>query len=135
MKLVTFAESGCWEYAKNRAGDSYRQVSVRVDGKPVLIYAHRLVYEQLIGTIPDGLQLDHLCRRRLCVNPSHLEPVTPKENTRRAKALIQACPIGHPYGADNSRFQRDGRRYCRECKRIKALDRSRADTARRKEKP
>jgi hypothetical protein len=52
------------------------------DGQRMM--AHRWHYRQIIGPIPEGLQLDHLCRVRSCVNPDHLEPVTPKENTRRA---------------------------------------------------
>jgi hypothetical protein len=68
--------------------------------------AHRLAYEELVGPVPDGLQLDHLCRVRRCVNPAHLEPVTSKENTRRGTAVDVIaerqrskthCPRGHPY--------------------------------------
>lgn len=53
--------------------------------------AHRVVYEALVGPIPDGLQLDHVCRNRACVNPAHLEPVTALENTRRS-ALAKLTP-------------------------------------------
>lgn len=120
MCLVTVVDSGCWEYAAGtRAGTSYRQIGVVVDGKQRFIYAHRVAYENLVGPIPEGMQLDHLCRNRMCVNPHHLEPVTPKENTMRARALIQECPSGHPYGPENTRYQPDGRRYCAECKRIR----------------
>lgn len=50
--------------------------------------AHRFYYEEAKGPIPAGLQLDHLCRERLCVNPDHLEPVTPMENTRRSRSMV-----------------------------------------------
>lgn len=58
--------------------------TVRVAGKDWL--AHRWYYEQAHGPIPEGMQVDHLCRVRTCVNPGHLEVVTPKENTRRSEA-------------------------------------------------
>jgi hypothetical protein len=121
---ITRLVSGCWEYAaESRKGDSYRQVQLVEDGKRVLRYAHRVMYEHLVGPIPDGMQLDHLCRNRMCVNPDHLEPVTARENTRRATALITACPSGHAYDDQNTALTPEGRRYCRECKRIKALAR------------
>ena len=124
MRLVETTPSGCWEYAaKTRQGDSYRQVTVIVDGKQRFIYAHRAAYEALIGPIPAGKQLDHLCRNRMCVNPEHLEPVTAKENTKRARSLIRACPAGHPYDTENTRTSPCGRRYCAECKRIKSRER------------
>jgi hypothetical protein len=120
MRMVVKSEAGCWEYAAHsRKGNSYRQVNVYVDGKQVLRYAHRVAYEHFVGEIPDGLQLDHVCRNRVCVNPAHLEPVTASENRRRATALITHCPQGHPYDETNMRVQPDGRRYCRECKRAR----------------
>lgn len=134
MRLVTKTADGCWLYAADtRAGKSYRQVTEIVDGKQVHAYAHRVAYEHIVGPIPPGMQLDHLCRNRMCVNPEHLEPVTAQENRRRATALITECPNGHPYDEANSKHSPDGRRYCRECKRIKGIARYRASARIEKE--
>lgn len=78
--------------------------------------AHRLAYELVIGPIPDGHEIDHLCRNRECVNPFHLEPVTHRENCIRAARLKTQCPRGHEYAGDNLRLYR-GRRFCRQCSR------------------
>ena len=80
--------------------------------------AHRFVYEYYVGPIPDGLQLDHLCRVKHCVNPEHLEPVTNQENQIRYKQTITHCPKGHEYSDSNTRVYQ-GRRWCRECDRIR----------------
>ena len=90
---------------------------------------HRLAYSMLVGAIPEGLHIDHLCRARDCVNPAHLEPVTCGENTRRSTApeaarkrhaAVTHCPRGHGYTAENTKFRR-GRGYderlCSECRR------------------
>ena len=85
--------------------------------------AHRWVYETLVGKIPEGLALDHLCRIKRCVNPDHLEPVTKLENTLRAFDTIRKpyCPKGHPYNEENTYLERRGTatpaRRCRICKR------------------
>lgn len=82
--------------------------------------AHRFAYELLVGPIPVGLQLDHLCRVRRCVNPAHLEPVTARENIMRGvgmgarNARRTHCPKGHPYEGDNLLLDKTGRR-CRTC--------------------
>lgn len=78
--------------------------------------AHRWGYLNLVGPIPEGLHLDHLCRVRHCVNPAHLEPVTPLENTRRGVGHGKEthCPQGHPYDGDNL-YRCQGRRFCRTC--------------------
>lgn len=82
--------------------------------------AHRLSYTLFKGEIPDGLHVDHLCGVRNCVNPDHLEAVSPRENNIRAKALVTHCPSGHEYSEENTAFARtaaDGvTRICRVCK-------------------
>lgn len=82
--------------------------------------AHRWLYERAVGKVPSGLDLDHLCRVRACVNPSHLEPVTRRVNVLRGaghpakNAAKTKCPQGHPYAGDNLRVVA-GQRRCRTC--------------------
>lgn len=73
--------SACWEWFGTVSPGGYGTLQVNGRRKQ----AHRFMYEREIGPIPDGLHLDHLCRNTLCVNPAHLEPVTPQENTRRSR--------------------------------------------------
>lgn len=79
-------------------------------------YAHRAIYEVIFGPIPDGLQLDHLCQNRWCVNPYHLEPVTCRENLRRAGTVGKAlCKRGHTLDY----IRPDGKgRDCKTCRHI-----------------
>lgn len=82
--------------------------------------AHRFAYELEVGPIPDGLHLDHLCRVRHCVRPSHLEAVTQQENNRRAaevRVKVTHCPQGHEYTPENTYRQRWGARLCKACAR------------------
>jgi hypothetical protein len=86
--------------------------------------AHRAAYEMYVGPIPDGLEIDHLCRVRHCVNPAHLDAVTAAENIRRMtphradyKSAKTHCPQGHPYDAENTLVGKDGGRSCRACKK------------------
>jgi HNH endonuclease len=75
--------------------------------------AHRIAYEQAFGPIPRGLEIDHLCRRRSCVNPDHLEAVTHRVNCDRAKR--SCCRRGHPYNEANTYITPRGNRQCRRC--------------------
>ena len=79
------------------------------------VYAHRFAYEMLAGPIPEGLEIDHLCNVRHCVNPDHLEPVTYRENTDRRVDRKTHCKNGHPFDDANSYLWR-GNRYCRACR-------------------
>lgn len=121
MARVIVTASGCWIYTGplNHGGYGVISIGQRTDGRSIQRRAHRVAYEHLVGPIPDGLTLDHLCRTPACVNPSHLEPVTAAENIKRAAASITTCAQGHPYDASNTIRRRDGRRRCRECNRVR----------------
>lgn len=92
------------------------------------IGAHRFAYELLVGPVPDGQQLDHLCRNPPCVNPDHLEPVTARENVLRGFGITAdqsrriRCPAGHEYTPENTRVSKRGFRNCRACARVRASE-------------
>lgn len=115
-RKVDVADSGCWEWNGGLWGGGYGRFVL--DGRHV--QAHRWAYEALVGPIPDGLQLDHLCRNRRCVNPDHLEPVTNRENGVRgigiaARALATHCSHGHEWTEENTNVRPNGTRRCRKC--------------------
>ena len=107
--------TGCWLWAGILYWNGYGGFYFR--GRREL--AHRAAYLMFRGPIPVGLELDHLCRVRPCVNPAHLEPVTRRENLRRGdtNAAVLACPAGHPYDEQNTWRDKNGHRHCRICQR------------------
>jgi hypothetical protein len=108
----------CWNWTASTDGGGYGQVKVG-GRKGRLLRAHRVAYEITRGAIPAGLELDHLCSNRKCVNPWHLEPVTRLENARRGDGGWNTrgrthCPRGHEYDKANTYVYR-GRRGGRAC--------------------
>jgi hypothetical protein len=109
-------QSGCWLWTGTTTRKGYGMFWPTAKATP----AHRWSYEHFVGPIPEGLQLDHLCRVRNCVNPEHLEPVTAKENQIRSPFNPEArthCPRDHEYTPDNT-YVYQGRRSCRACARV-----------------
>jgi hypothetical protein len=112
----------CWIWIGAKIWSGYGQFGL--NGK--LKLAHRVSYELFKEDIPEGLQLDHLCKNRSCVNPDHLEIVTTQENTRRGltgkinhhKLKNTHCPQGHPYSEENTYLYNNGRK-CRECSKVR----------------
>lgn len=132
---VALTESGCLEWIGGKTVTGYGQIYAGTDAPVVKYMAHRWSYEHHVGPIPDGLEIDHLCGNRACVNPDHLEPVKHAENLMRSDGFSAVhakkthCLNGHEFTAENTR-QRKGRggRECRACCR----DRDRARYRRRK---
>lgn len=111
-----FSGSPCWTWTGSINNRGYGCVAVNRKSK----LSHRVAYELLVGPIPEGLQIDHLCRNKACCNPSHLEPVTGLENTRRALDVRgrSRCINGHPLAGPNLVIRhRNGWEYrtCRMC--------------------
>lgn len=110
--------SGCWIWTGALSSDGYG--AFHVDGH--CIQAHKFAYEQRGQQVPEGLELDHLCRIRCCVNPAHVEPVSHQLNMLRgagvgsANAAKTHCKRGHPFDEPNT-YARKGGRVCRICNR------------------
>lgn len=119
--------SGCWEWSGHKTDEGYGKVFGKDLCGATTKIAHRWMYECLVGPIPDGLEIDHLCRNRGCVNPSHLEPVTTRENVLRGdgpparNARKTHCRNGHPLTGDNVAHPGGNlnKRRCRMCYRAK----------------
>lgn len=124
--MLVVSDDGCWLWQGTQQQKGY---GMRWDtaGKR-MVYLHRVNYEHFVAPIPDGHQIDHLCKKPPCCNPAHLDAVTPQENNRRsgsrsAKQARQThCKNGHPFAGDNLLITASGRRACRTCNREKMRD-------------
>lgn len=128
---ITVDEAGCWLWTGWMDRDGYGRTWTSDGTKP---RTHRVSYEQLVGPIPDGFQIDHLCRVRACCNPEHLEAVTREENNMRAARLhgwpmaTGAYRCGHQATPENREEYLLGvkqKHRCRTCSRARARDRRR----------
>lgn len=115
---------GCWPWTGFINHGGYGLFSEKVNRRKRMLRAHRAVYELMVGPIPEGLTLDHLCRNRRCVRPSHLEPVTRAENVLRGEGLGAAnarktrCHKGHELTEANTGIRtKTGWRSCLTCRR------------------
>lgn len=112
-------ETACLVWTAYRLNNGYGRYS----HNRKVAYAHRVAYEAVVGPIPDGLVIDHLCRTRACVNPSHLEPVTNRINILRGQTIMATnagkthCAQGHEFTPENTiPVGEDGhKRACRTC--------------------
>ena len=117
-KVEITTEEACWIWTASVDGSGYGKY-LR-DGR--LVGAHRVAYEVVVGPIPDGLEIDHLCKVRNCVNPAHMEAVTHRENTLRSDSPVVAlysethCSKGHEWTEENTYIKKGGRE-CRICRR------------------
>jgi hypothetical protein len=121
-KVRKTATCWLWTAGSNTTGYGYFWIGSKSLKTNRMKQAHRVAYELFCGPIPDGLQLDHICRNRLCVNPDHLEPVTPIENGRRGisspaiNARKMRCIRGHEFSPENTYIQQpQGWRRCKTC--------------------
>jgi hypothetical protein len=120
IRKVEVTGTGCWIWVAAAApNNGYGRFW---DGSRLRV-PHEWAYEELVGPIPEGLELDHLCRVRRCVHPLHLETVTRRVNLLRGEtvtarnAAVVACPQGHLYTPENTWVSRRGQRFCRRCNR------------------
>lgn len=106
-------DGDCWRWTGSQCSKGYGRLAV--DRVPRL--AHRWSYEYHRAELGDGVQVDHLCRNSWCVNPWHLEPVSPAENRRRQREAVTHCKRGHEFAPENTYTAPDGTRRCRTCYR------------------
>lgn len=120
LRKVDIVSGGCWLWNGNRYRNGYGQFRLS-QPRRCMVLAHRFAYEQFVGPIPEGKELDHLCRVRHCVRPDHLEPVTRSENLLRSPLIGRTrnhdtCKNGHIWTPETTYIYR-GHRSCRICRR------------------
>ena len=142
--IVPEPNTGCWFWSGSHNNSGYARINLKTTKSKTgwkTCYLHRVTYEMYVGPIPNGKQIDHLCRQRGCCNPEHLEAVTPQQNVARglASAVNAAhkthCPYGHEYNDDNTYIDSKGWQHCNECRRQRDRKRDRSrDIERQRER-
>jgi hypothetical protein len=129
---IALTDAGCIEWMGGKTKTGYGQIYPGPGASIAKYLAHRWSYEYHTGRpIPDGLEIDHLCGNRSCVNADHLEPVTHAENLMRSNGFSAVyarrthCVNGHEFSSDNTRWRNGSSRECRACIRIRDQKRSR----------
>lgn len=108
----------CWPWKLSIGSHGYGQVGWMGTGGRGMTTAMRATWTAIHGPIPDGLQIDHLCRNRPCCNPAHLRLLTLSENSSNTSRLLRTeCLHGHPYDEQNTYITKQGWRRCRTCAR------------------
>ena len=120
IESIELTDTGCWMWIKQLDRSGYGRITVPKEYKEPGVRhrvdrAHRVAYKVLRGSVPEGMELHHVCENKGCINPDHLEPVTRKEHRR--KRLPEECKHGHPFDDANTYVGKDGRRHCRTCGR------------------
>lgn len=120
--LYTISQNGCWQWIGYISKEGYARIKI----SHTQVYgAHRIAYDLFVGPVPTGLEIDHLCRNRACVNPAHLEAVSHRTNMLRGEgvgaenARKTHCIHGHEFTVENTYFRPDGKRDCRACIRAR----------------
>lgn len=121
LSKIKKLDNGCWIWNGflDKKGYGYFKIKLGIPGLQIM--AHRASYLLFIGDLIKGLEIDHLCRNRACVNPEHLEQISHKENNRRSESptAINArkthCKNGHELIGNNLRIRKNGQRLCRPC--------------------
>src|SRR5690606_1904894 len=115
VRIITNSESGCWLWVGDTR-NGYGRIRTYANKKVTYHRAHRYVYEILVGPIPEGYHLHHICENTLCVNPEHMEPKTQEEHNKIHHAK-ESCLHGHIFTAENTYIRSNGTKSCRACNR------------------
>lgn len=118
LRFVEVRDDGCWTWTGTTAGTTQKRPTFRATTRSTdaKVYAFRWAYEHEVGPIPDGLDLDHTCKRFWCVNPAHGEPVVHAENMRRARLAVCRAGLHDLTDPANCRWDAKGqRRGCAIC--------------------
>lgn len=125
IEKVLIADSGCWEWVGSRLPSGYGRFG-DVNKRSAMVLAHRWSYEYFAGPIPAGAVIDHMCRNKLCVNPLHIDAVTPYENNARSIPFRRThtdthCVNGHAWNESNIYRKKGGGKNCRTCRNLSVV--------------